>query len=77
MRNEKGEGSLYRRKGILNNVCMCDTCHTQNISFALGSKKVREQNFGHNKKRAKRGDKKFFFGEKMEENRGFYGRVWD
>ena len=55
---------------------MCDTCHTQNISFALGSKKVREKNFSHNKKRAKRGDKKSFVGEKTEENRGFYGRVW-
>ena len=59
---------------MLGKACMCDTCHTHNISFALSSKQEREESFGHNKKRLKRRTKWSFFGEKMEEKGGFYGR---
>ena len=48
-----GKGSLYRGKDILGKACMCDTYHSRIISFALVSKQEREENFGHNKKRAK------------------------
>ena len=42
----------------------------------MGSKQEREQNLGHNKKRLKKRGKWSFFSEKMEEKKGFYGRVW-
>lgn len=71
-----GRGSLYRGRDILGKACMCDTCHSRIIFFALGSKQEREENFGHNKKRAKKRGKRSFFSEKMKEKKGFYDRVW-
>ena len=69
--NTRGGRLLLQEKS---NACMCDTCHAHNISFALSSKQEREENFDHNTKRLKRRTKWSFFSEKMEGNRGFYGR---
>ena len=72
LKNEKGEGSFYRRKAMH----ACVTLVIPKISLLPWAPSKREQNFGHNKKRLKKRGKWSFFSEKMEEKRGFYDRVW-